>query len=97
MGEAFDVADRGRFTTAPARSVTCCRTICCRSSGACSPSRQTGLAVLSAEQQGVRDRCPAAATTDDVVKGQCAGYREVEGVDTDSTTETYVAARAMLD
>lgn len=30
-------------------------------------------------------------------EGQCAGYREVEGVDTDSTTETYVAARAMLD
>jgi len=36
-------------------------------------------------------------TTDHVVKGQYAGYREVEDVETDSTTETYVAARTMLN
>ncbi len=41
MAEAFDVADRGRFYDAPARSATSCRTTCCRCSRASSPTRRT--------------------------------------------------------
>jgi len=33
----------------------------------------------------------------DVVRGQYAGYREEEGVATDSQTETFVAVKAMID
>jgi glucose-6-phosphate 1-dehydrogenase len=34
---------------------------------------------------------------DDVVRGQYAGYRDEEGVDADSDTETFVALRAFVD
>ena len=36
-------------------------------------------------------------TTADVVKGQYEGYRDVDGVDPNSTTESYVAVRLALD
>ena len=34
---------------------------------------------------------------DDVVRGQYAGYREIDGVPADSDTETFLAARASID
>lgn len=34
---------------------------------------------------------------DDVVLGQFEGYRDIEGVDDDSTTDTYIAARLWID
>lgn len=36
-------------------------------------------------------------TADDVVLGQYDGYRDAEGVDPDSTTDTFVAARVFID
>ena len=36
-------------------------------------------------------------TTADVVRGQYEGYRDVDGVDPESTTESYVAVRLALD
>ncbi|SDS00002.1 glucose-6-phosphate 1-dehydrogenase [Paraoerskovia marina] len=35
--------------------------------------------------------------TDDVVLGQFTGYTDIDGVDDDSTTDTYVAARLWID
>ncbi|MCU4185322.1 glucose-6-phosphate dehydrogenase [Acidiferrimicrobium sp. IK] len=41
--------------------------------------------------------CFRALSPDDVVVGQYDGYREIDGIDDDSRTETFVAARLWVD
>lgn len=41
--------------------------------------------------------CFRPLTTDDVVVGQYEGYRDIEGIDEQSKTETFVAARLWVD
>jgi glucose-6-phosphate 1-dehydrogenase len=58
-------------------------------------------ASLSADDlQAAREEvigCFRPIDPDEVVLGQFAGYRDVKGVRTDSTTDTYVAARMWID
>ncbi len=98
MAEAFDVSDRGSFYDA---------------TGAIKDVVQNHLLQMatliamdepaSEDADDVRDKKVAAMTSmrplgpGDVVRGQYAGYREVEGVASDSTTETFAALRLHLD
>ena len=98
MAEAFDVSDRGSFYDA---------------TGAIKDVVQNHLLQMatlvamnepaSEDADDLRDKKVEAMTSirpltaEDVVRGQYDGYREVEGVAPDSTTETFAAVRLTLD
>src|SRR6476661_4181726 len=99
MAEAFDVADRGRFydRTGAIRDVVQNHMLQVLATVLADPPDGSGLddSWLAAKARVVAALRPL--TTADVVKGQYEGYRDVEGVDPHSTTESYVAVRLALD
>ena len=98
MAEAFDVSDRGRFydKTGAVRDVVQNHMLQVLASVLADPPDGSGFdSWLDAKYRVIAALRPL--TPDDVVRGQYEGYREVEGVDPNSTVETYVALRLTLD
>jgi glucose-6-phosphate 1-dehydrogenase len=99
MAEAFDVADRGRFydRTGAIRDVVQNHMLQVLATVLADPPDGSGLddSWLNAKARVVAALRPL--TTADVVRGQYEGYRDVDGVDPESTTESYVAVRLALD
>ncbi len=98
MAEAFDVADRGRFydRTGAIRDVLQNHMLQVLATVLAEPPSGRGLA-------GWRDAKHAVVTalspmtTENTVRGQYEGYHQVDGVDQNSTVETYVAVRLTAD
>jgi len=98
MSEAFDVADRGRFydRTGAIRDVLQNHMLQVLATVLAEPPTGQALA-------GWRDAKHTAInalstmTPEHTVRGQYDGYRQVDGVDPDSTVETYVAVRLAAD
>ena len=98
MAEAFDVADRGRFydRTGAICDVVQNHMLQVLATVLAEPPDRPGLA----DWRDAKSRVVAALrplTPEDTVRGQYEGYREVEGVDPKSTTETFVAVRLAAD
>jgi glucose-6-phosphate 1-dehydrogenase len=98
MAEAFDVADRGRFydRTGAINDVVQNHMLQVLATVLADPPDRAGLA----DWRDAKSRVVAALrplTPEDTVRGQYAGYHEVEGVDPKSTTETFVAVRLAAD
>jgi len=98
MSEAFDVADRGRFydRTGAIRDVLQNHMLQVLATVLAEPPPGRHLkSWRDAKHQVVAALSPL--TPEHCVRGQYEGYRDVEGVDPDSTVETYVAVRLMAD
>ena len=94
MAEQFDVSDRGRFydKTGAIRDVLQNHMLQVLATVLAEPPSGSGLASwLDAKYQVVKALTPL--TPESVVRGQYEGYRQVDGVNPDSTVETYVAVR----
>jgi glucose-6-phosphate 1-dehydrogenase len=98
MAEAFDVADRGRFydRTGAIRDVLQNHMLQVLATVLAEPPSAHGLSGWQdAKQQVVKALSPL--TPENTVRGQYEGYRQVEGVDPNSTVETFVAIRLTAD
>ena len=98
MAEAFDVADRGGLLRPHGRSARRAAEPLAASAGqpAGRPPDGSGPdSWLDNKSRVIAAMRPLSPT--DVVKGQYAGYGEVEGVAAGSTTETYIAVRTTVD
>ncbi|WP_300612098.1 glucose-6-phosphate dehydrogenase (NADP(+)) [Trebonia sp.] len=98
MAEAFDVSDRGRFydRTGAIRDVLQNHMLQVLASVLAEPPSGTGLELwLDAKAQVVRGL--SRLTPEHTVRGQYEGYHEVDGVEPDSTVETYVAVSLTAD
>jgi glucose-6-phosphate 1-dehydrogenase len=98
MSEAFDVADRGRFydRTGAIRDVLQNHMLQVLATVLAEPPPGRHLkSWRDAKQQVVAALSPLTAET--TVRGQYEGYHQVDGVDPNSTVETYVAVRLMAD
>jgi glucose-6-phosphate 1-dehydrogenase len=98
MAEAFDVADRGRFydKTGATRDVVQNHMLQVLASVLADPPDGSGPGSwLDAKARVVSALRPL--TPADTVRGQYEGYQEVDGVDPNSTVETYVAIRLALE
>ena len=94
MAEQFDVSDRGRFydRTGAIRDVVQNHMLQVLASVLAEPPSGSGLASWpDAKYQVVKALSPLAPET--VVRGQYDGYRQVTGVNPNSTVESYVALR----
>ena len=94
MAEAFDVADRGRFydRTGAIRDVLQNHMLQVLATVLAEPPPGAHLrSWRDAKQQVVSALSPL--TPENTVRGQYEGYRQVDGVDPNSTVETYVAVR----
>jgi len=94
MAEQFDVSDRGRFydQTGAIRDVVQNHMLQVLATVLAEPPSGSGLASwLDAKYQVVKALSPL--TPESVVRGQYDGYRQVDGVNPDSTVESYVALR----
>jgi glucose-6-phosphate 1-dehydrogenase len=98
MAEDFDVADRGSFYDAVGtiRDVVQNHLLQVLALVAMEPPSGFGRDVFLTERyrllQAIRPLRP-----EDVVRGQFDGYRELEGVDPESTVETFVACRFAIE
>ena len=98
MAEAFDVADRGRFYdhTGAIRDVVQNHLLQVLASVLAEPPSGRSInSWLDAKTHVIEALRPLTPTT--TVRGQYDGYRDVDGVDPHSTTETYAAVRLELD
>jgi glucose-6-phosphate 1-dehydrogenase len=98
MAEAFDVADRGRFydKTGATRDVVQNHMLQVLASVLADPPDGSGPdSWLDAKARVISALRPL--TPADTVRGQYEGYQEVDGVDPNSTVETYVAIRLALE
>ncbi|WP_433298655.1 glucose-6-phosphate dehydrogenase [Pseudonocardia sp. CA-142604] len=98
MAEAFDVADRGRFYdhTGAIRDVVQNHMLQVLATVIADPPDGSGPdSWLDAKARVISALRPL--TPADTVRGQYEGYHDVEGVDPQSTVETYVAVRLALD
>jgi glucose-6-phosphate 1-dehydrogenase len=93
MAEAFDVSDRGRFydRTGAIRDVLQNHMLQALATVLAEPPSGHGLSWRDAKHTVVNGLSPL--TPENTVRGQYEGYRQVDGVDPDSTVETYVAVR----
>jgi glucose-6-phosphate 1-dehydrogenase len=94
MAEQFDVSDRGRFydRTGAIRDVVQNHMLQVLATVLAEPPSGSGLASWrDAKHQVVQALSPL--TPEFVVRGQYDGYRQVDGVDPNSTVESYVALR----
>ena len=94
MAEQFDVSDRGRFydQTGAIRDVVQNHMLQVLATVLAEPPSGSGLASWpDAKYQVVKALSPL--TPESVVRGQYDGYRQVKGVNPDSTVESYVALR----
>ncbi|MFF1459438.1 glucose-6-phosphate dehydrogenase [Streptomyces sp. NPDC058330] len=98
LAEDFDVADRGSFYDAVGclRDVVQNHVLQVLAFLAMEPPSATNARAQGLEKWRVLH---ATRTMDpaDTVRGQYDGYRDVEGVEADSTTETYFATRMFVD
>ena len=98
MAEQFDVADRGRFydQTGAIRDVVQNHMLQVLATVLAEPPSGSGLASWGdAKHQVVQALSPL--TPESTVRGQYDGYRQVNGVNPDSTVESYVAVRLSAD
>ncbi len=98
MAEAFDVSDRGRFydRTGAIRDVLQNHMLQVLATVLAEPPPGAHLASWrDAKQQVVNAVSPLSPQN--TVRGQYEGYRQVDGVDPNSTVETYVAVRLTVD
>jgi glucose-6-phosphate 1-dehydrogenase len=98
MFEAFDVADRGRFydRTGAIRDVLQNHMLQVLATVLAEPPPGKGLAGWrDAKAQMIKALSPLTPET--TVRGQYEGYHQVDGVDPNSTVETYVAVRLSAD
>ncbi|MAD20376.1 MAG: glucose-6-phosphate dehydrogenase [Planctomycetaceae bacterium] len=98
MAESFDVADRGSFYDRVGALKDVVQNHLMQVVGllAMEPPSSVDPAHIHAAQLNVFDSMrPIGAR--DVVRGQYSGYRDVDGVAGDSTTETFVALRVQID
>jgi glucose-6-phosphate 1-dehydrogenase len=98
MAEAFDVADRGAFydKTGAIRDVLQNHMLQVLASVLAEPPDRRGIDPWrTAKATVVGALSPLTPQT--TVRGQYDGYREVNGVDPESTVETYVAVRLAMD
>jgi glucose-6-phosphate 1-dehydrogenase len=98
MAEAFDVSDRGRFydRTGAIRDVLQNHMLQVLATVLADPPDGRGLG----SWRDAKSRVVAALrplSTEHTVRGQYEGYRDVAGVDPDSTVETYAAVRLACD
>lgn len=98
MAEDFGVADRGRFydQTGAVRDVIQNHMLEVLATILADPPHGTGLESWREEKSQVIGSLRPLGP-DDVVLGQYAGYREVDGVDPNSNVETYAAVRLACD
>jgi glucose-6-phosphate 1-dehydrogenase len=98
MAEAFDVSDRGKFydRTGAIRDVLQNHMLQVLATVLAEPPDGRGLTSWpDAKTRVISALRPL--TPDDCVRGQYDGYLQVDGVDQNSTTETYVAVRLACD
>jgi glucose-6-phosphate 1-dehydrogenase len=98
MAEQFDVSDRGRFydRTGAIRDVLQNHMLQVLATVLAEPPPGGHLrSWRDAKAQVVKALSPLAP--ENTVRGQYEGYRQVDGVDRDSTVETYVAVRLTAD
>jgi glucose-6-phosphate 1-dehydrogenase len=98
MAEDFDVSDRGAFydRTGAIRDVLQNHLLQVLASVLAEPPDRRGIDPWrSAKAAVIAALSPLTPQT--TVRGQYDGYRDVDGVDQNSTTETYVAVRLALD
>jgi glucose-6-phosphate 1-dehydrogenase len=98
MAEAFDVSDRGRFydRTGAIRDVVQNHMLQVLATVLAEPPDGQGLSAWpDAKTRAISALRPL--TPDDCVRGQYEGYLQVDGVEQNSTTETYVAVRLAAD
>ena len=98
MAEAFDVSDRGAFydKTGAIRDVLQNHMLQVLASVLAAPPDSRGVdSWLSSKSEVVAALSPLSP--DNTVRGQYDGYRDVAGVDSGSTVETYVAVRLGLE
>jgi glucose-6-phosphate 1-dehydrogenase len=98
MAEAFDVSDRGKFydRTGAIRDVVQNHMLQVLATVLAEPPDGHGLGSWSDAKTRVISAL-RPLTPDDCVRGQYEGYLQVDGVDQNSTTETYVAVRLAAD
>jgi glucose-6-phosphate 1-dehydrogenase len=98
MAEAFDVSDRGRFydRTGAIRDVVQNHMLQVLATVLAEPPAGRSLAFWRDAKNTVVNAI-SPLTTQDIVRGQYEGYRQVDGVDPDSTVETYVALRCAVN
>jgi glucose-6-phosphate 1-dehydrogenase len=98
MAENFDVADRGAFydKTGAIRDVLQNHLLQVLASVLAEPPDSRGLDPWRTAKAAVVDAL-SPLTPRTTVRGQYDGYREVNGVDPESTVETYVAVRLDMD
>ena len=98
MAEAFDVADRGRFydRTGAIRDVLQNHMLQVLATVLAEPPSGTGLADWRDAKHTVVSAL-SPLTPEHTVRGQYEGYHQVDGVDPQSTVETYVAVRLSAD
>ncbi|HEY2222560.1 glucose-6-phosphate dehydrogenase [Actinomycetospora sp.] len=98
MAEAFDVADRGRFydKTGAIRDVVQNHMLQVLATVLADPPDGPGLSSWQAAKARVVESL-APLSPETTVRGQYEGYHQVEGVDPNSTTESFVALRLAAD
>jgi glucose-6-phosphate 1-dehydrogenase len=98
MAEKFDVSDRGRFydRTGAIRDVLQNHMLQVLATVLAEPPPGTGMEFWrDAKHTLVNGLSPM--TVEQTVRGQYEGYRQVDGVDPNSTVETYVAVRLAVN
>jgi glucose-6-phosphate 1-dehydrogenase len=98
MAEAFDVSDRGSFydKTGAIRDVIQNHLLQVLATVLAEPPEGTGLDSWRASKAQLLGAL-RPLTSEQTVKGQYDGYRQVKGVDPNSKTETYAAIRLAAD
>jgi glucose-6-phosphate 1-dehydrogenase len=98
MGEAFDVADRGRFydQTGAIRDVVQNHMLQVLASVLAEPPDGKGMQSWRSSKSDLIGALEPL-TPEHVVRGQYDGYLQVDGVDPHSTTESFVALRLAAD
>ena len=94
MAEAFDVSDRGRFydKTGAIRDVVQNHMLQVLASMLAEPPDGTGMRSWRSAKSSIIGALEAV-TPEHVIRGEYDGYLDVDGVDPQSTTETFVALR----
>jgi glucose-6-phosphate 1-dehydrogenase len=97
MAEAFDVADRGAFydKNGAIRDVLQNHLLQVLASATADPPDSRGIDTWRSSKSSVIGAL-SELTPETTVRGQYEGYREVTGVDPNSTVETFVAVRLTL-
>lgn len=97
--ETLDVTDRAEFydATGAALDMLVTHLFQVAAEVAMEPPPALDAAHLAAAREAVIARFRPLDTGHDVVLGQFAGYRDLDGVAGDSTTDTFVAARLWVD